>query len=179
MGHDPDSNQALKQGVKDMVRISDSRMSGTSFGTVVLHISPESAVGGPLAAVKTGDLVRLDVPGRQLDLLVSQRDLKQRLAQWEPKGRHFRRGYYTLFLNHVLQAHEGCDFDFLRGDPGETPYEPVIRKIMIPTVSNSLGDIFNCPLGKETDDCPSTRVFVIARIKLSEACRSLLRFRSL
>jgi L-arabonate dehydrase len=118
----------LKQGVNDMVRISDCRMSGTSFGTVVLHISPESAVGGPLAAVKTGDLIRLDVPGRQIELLVSDEDLGHRLAQWAPLRRQFRRGYYTLFLDHVLQAHEGCDFDFLRAQPDEIPYEPVIGR---------------------------------------------------
>jgi len=114
----------LKQGVEDMVRVSDARMSGTSFGTVVLHISPESAVGGPLAAVETGDQVRLDVPNRRVDLLVAEQELKRRLASWRPAARRYRRGYYTLFLDHVLQAHEGCDFDFLRGEPGEEPYEP-------------------------------------------------------
>ena len=118
----------LKQGVEDMVRISDSRMSGTSFGTVVLHISPEAAVGGPLAAVRTGDLIRLDVPERRLDLMVADEELQQRLRDWRPAPRRFRRGYYTMFLEHVLQAHEGCDFDFLRGQPGEEPYEPQIGR---------------------------------------------------
>jgi len=118
----------LERGVEDMVRISDSRMSGTSFGTVVLHISPEAAVGGPLAAVRTGDLVRLDVPERRLDLMVADEELQQRLRDWRPAPRRFRRGYYTMFLDHVLQAHEGCDFDFLRGQPGEEPYEPQIGR---------------------------------------------------
>ncbi len=124
----PIPTKLLKLGVKDMVRISDSRMSGTSFGTVVLHVSPESAVGGPLAAVKTGDLIRLDVPARQIELLVSDEEIKRRLASWQPPPPRFRRGYYTLFLDHVLQAHEGCDFDFLRGRPGEKPYEPIIGR---------------------------------------------------
>jgi dihydroxyacid dehydratase/phosphogluconate dehydratase len=118
----------LKQGVSDMVRISDSRMSGTSFGTVVLHISPESAVGGPFAAVHTGDLIRLDVQHRRLDLMVPEEELKGRLSNWRPASRFFRRGYYTMFLDHVLQANEGCDFDFLRGQPGDTPYEPQIGR---------------------------------------------------
>jgi dihydroxy-acid dehydratase len=118
----------LQQGVSDMVRISDSRMSGTSFGTVVLHISPEAAVGGPLAAVQTGDLIRLDVEGRSLEILISEQELKSRLASWKPAARRFRRGYYTMFLDHVLQVHEGCDFDFLRADPGEDPYEPQIGR---------------------------------------------------
>lgn len=124
----PIPTKLLKQGVQDMVRISDSRMSGTSFGTVVLHISPESAVGGPLAAVKSGDFIRLDVSARRIELLVSEEELRRRLAEREPPPPHFRRGYYTMFLHHVLQAHEGCDFDFLRGEAGETPYEPIVGR---------------------------------------------------
>lgn len=118
----------LKQGITDMVRISDSRMSGTSFGTVVLHVAPEAAVGGPLATVKTGDLLRLDVPARRLDLLVSDAELRRRRDEWRPPARRFRRGYYTFFLDHVLQADQGCDFDFLRGEPGDRPYEPIIGR---------------------------------------------------
>jgi dihydroxy-acid dehydratase len=118
----------LKQDVSDMVRISDSRMSGTSFGTVVLHTSPEAAVGGPLTAVQTGDLIRLDVERRSLEILISEQELKSRLASWKPAAGRFRRGYYTMFLDHVLQVHEGCDFDFLRADPGEEPYEPQIGR---------------------------------------------------
>jgi dihydroxy-acid dehydratase len=118
----------LKQGVSDMVRISDSRMSGTSFGTVVLHISPESAVGGPLAAVRTGDLIQLNAEHRRLDLMIPEEELQRRLANWRPAPRPFRRGYYTMFLDHVLQANEGCDFDYLRAQPGDTPYEPQIGR---------------------------------------------------
>ncbi len=105
----------LKKGVKDMVRISDARMSGTSYGTVVLHVAPESAVGGPLALVRDGDEISLDVPRRTLTLKVSADELARRRASWTPRPRQFTRGYGRLFLDHVLQANEGCDFDFLRG----------------------------------------------------------------
>jgi dihydroxy-acid dehydratase len=118
----------LKQGVEDMVRISDSRMSGTSFGTVALHISPEAAVGGPLAAVQTGDRIRLDVERRRLDLEITEGELRRRLGSWRPVPPRYRRGYYTMFVKHVLQAHEGCDFDFLRAQPGDEPYEPQIGR---------------------------------------------------
>ena len=111
-----------------MVRISDARMSGTSYGPVALHISPEAAVGGPLAAVRTGDLIRLDVERRSLELMIPEEELNRRLANRRPAPRRFRRGYYTIFLDHVLQAHEGCDFDFLRAQPGEKPYEPQIGR---------------------------------------------------
>ena len=105
----------LKKGVKDMVRISDARMSGTSYGTVVLHVAPESAVGGPLALVRDGDEIALDVPRRSLTLKVSSEELAKRKAAWKPRPPQFTRGYGRLFLDHVLQANEGCDFDFLRG----------------------------------------------------------------
>jgi dihydroxy-acid dehydratase len=105
----------LKKGVKDMVRISDARMSGTSYGTVVLHVAPESAVGGPLALVRDGDEIALDVPRRSLTLKVSADELAKRKAAWKPRPPQFTRGYGRLFLDHVLQANEGCDFDFLRG----------------------------------------------------------------
>lgn len=104
----------LKQGVTDMVRVSDSRMSGTSFGTVVLHAAPESAVGGPLALVRTGDEIRLDTAGRRLDLLIGENEWQARSQQLAPPPQHYARGYGRLFLEHVLQADEGCDFDFLR-----------------------------------------------------------------
>jgi len=113
-GQLPIPKKLLEQGVTDMVRISDARMSGTSYGTVVLHVAPESAVGGPLALVRTGDLVALDVAGRRLDLLVSGDELAARRAAWTPPPRHFRRGYGAMFQEHVLQANLGCDFDFLR-----------------------------------------------------------------
>jgi Dehydratase family len=103
----------IKQGITDMVQISDARMSGTGFGTVVLHVAPESSTGGPLAAVKTGDLIELDVAGRRLELLVSDDELRARLRAWKAPKPHFTRGYGKLFEEHVLQANEGCDFDFL------------------------------------------------------------------
>jgi dihydroxy-acid dehydratase len=114
-GAAPIPSRLLKKGVKDMVRISDARMSGTSYGTVVLHVAPESAVGGPLALVRDGDEIELDVPRRRLNLLVSDEELARRRAAWTPRPPKFERGYGRLFLDHVLQANEGCDFDFLRG----------------------------------------------------------------
>ena len=96
-----------------MVRISDARMSGTSFGTVVLHVAPESAVGGPLAAVQTGDEIVLDVPGRKLELAISAEELKARQSRFQAPPPHYQRGYGRLFLDHVTQADQGCDFDFL------------------------------------------------------------------
>jgi dihydroxy-acid dehydratase len=97
-----------------MVRISDARMSGTSFGTVVLHVAPESAIGGPLAAVRTGDEIALDVAGRRIDLLVPAEEIARRLADFRPAPPHYARGYGRLFLEHVTQANQGCDFDFLQ-----------------------------------------------------------------
>ena len=114
-GAAPVPARLLKRGVKDMVRISDARMSGTSYGTVVLHVAPESAVGGPLALVRDGDEIELDVPRRTLSLRVDAAELARRKAAWTPRAPHFTRGYGRLFLDHVLQADDGCDFDFLRG----------------------------------------------------------------
>jgi dihydroxy-acid dehydratase len=111
----PIPKKLLKQGVRDMVRISDARMSGTSYGTCVLHVSPESWIGGPLALVKTGDIVELDVPGRTLNLKVSDGELEKRRAAWKPKARKYERGYGVIFSQHVSQADKGCDFDFLEG----------------------------------------------------------------
>jgi dihydroxy-acid dehydratase len=104
----------LKQGVREMMRISDARMSGTSYGACILHVSPEAAVGGPLALVRTGDLIEVDVEARQLNLLVSEDELQRRRAEWRPKPLP-PRGYGRLFVQHIGQAHEGCDFDFLLG----------------------------------------------------------------
>jgi dihydroxy-acid dehydratase len=114
-GAAPIPSRLLRRGVKDMVRISDARMSGTSYGTVVLHVAPESAIGGPLALVRDGDEIELDVPNRRLTLRVGDDELARRRAAWTPRPAHFERGYGRLFLDHVLQANEGCDFDFLRG----------------------------------------------------------------
>jgi dihydroxy-acid dehydratase len=112
-GHIPMPKVLLERGVTDCVRISDARMSGTSFGTVVLHVSPESGVGGPLAAVKTGDMVTLDVAKRDLHLHVPDEEIARRLSTAQPAPPHYTRGYGKLFLDHVTQAHLGCDFDFL------------------------------------------------------------------
>ncbi|HYB43019.1 MAG TPA: IlvD/Edd family dehydratase [Candidatus Methylomirabilis sp.] len=114
-GAAPIPSRLLKAGVKDMVRISDARMSGTSYGTVILHVAPESAVGGPLALVENGDAIELDVPARRLTLAVSDEELARRRATWRPRQDTVRGGYLRLFLDHVLQANEGADFDFLRG----------------------------------------------------------------
>jgi dihydroxy-acid dehydratase len=108
----------LEKGVKDMVRISDGRMSGTGFGTVVLHVSPESAIGGPLALVKNGDRIALDVPNRSLNLLISEEEFATRRAAFSPSPLPYDRGYVNLFLDKVNQAHEGVDFDFLQGSSG-------------------------------------------------------------
>ncbi len=113
-GQIPLPKKLLREGVKDMVRISDARMSGTSFGTVVLHVTPESAAGGPLALVQTGDEISLDVAGRRVDLLVAEAELARRREQWKQPPPAYQRGYGKLFLDHVEQANLGCDFDFLR-----------------------------------------------------------------
>jgi L-arabonate dehydrase len=114
-GHLPIPAKLLKQGVTDLLRISDARMSGTSYGAVVLHVAPESAVGGPLALVETGDRIRLDVHERRLDLLVDEAELARRRSAWHPPERKDERGYRRLYEDNVLQANEGCDFGFLRG----------------------------------------------------------------
>jgi dihydroxy-acid dehydratase len=116
-GHIPMPRVLLDRNITDMVRISDARMSGTSYGTVVLHCAPESAVGGPLAIVRTGDEVELDVHERKLNLCVPEDEIARRLAAFQPPPPHYQRGYGKLFLDHVTQANLGCDFDFLRRLP--------------------------------------------------------------
>ncbi len=125
-GHLPIPAKLLKAGVKDMVRLSDARISGTSFGTIVVHVAPEAAVGGPLAIVKNGDRIELDVPERRLELLIPEAEFKKRLSAWRPAEPHYQRGYGKLFLDHILQADEGCDFDFLRGGDGRE-VDPIRR----------------------------------------------------
>jgi dihydroxy-acid dehydratase len=110
----PVPQKLLEQGITDLVRISDSRMSGTSFGTVVLHVAPEAAAGGPLALIQNGDLIELNVPERRVDLLVEPAELERRRQAWKPPVSAHLRGYPRLYIDHVLQADEGCDFDFLR-----------------------------------------------------------------
>jgi dihydroxy-acid dehydratase len=116
-GYLPIPKKLGSKGVKDMVRISDARMSGTAFGTIVLHITPESAVGGPLALVRTGDMIKLDVPARSIELLVDEAELQRRRAELAkaPAAKAPKRGYAKLFAETIMQADEGCDFDFLTG----------------------------------------------------------------
>ena len=110
----PIPRKLLREGVRDMLRISDARMSGTSYGACILHVSPEAAVGGPFALVQTGDLIEVDVPARRLELIVGDDELAQRRAHWQPRPLP-PRGYSRLVATHIQQAHEGCDFDFLLG----------------------------------------------------------------
>lgn len=121
----PIPRKLLKQGVRDMVRISDARMSGTSYGTCVLHVSPESAVGGPLALVRDGDIIELDVAARRIELRVSEEELAKRRAAWTAPEVKFDRGYGKLFCGECTQAHEGCDFKFLHAG-GRAIGEPEI-----------------------------------------------------
>jgi dihydroxy-acid dehydratase len=110
----PIPKKLASKGLKDMVRISDARMSGTAFGTVILHVSPEAAAGGPLALVRDGDTIELDTRGRKLDLKVDEAELGRRRAQWKPPAKP-QRGYLRLYTERVTQAEQGCDFDFLAG----------------------------------------------------------------
>ncbi len=112
----PIPKKLLVQGVRDMVRISDARMSGTSYGACILHVAPEAYIGGPLAAVETGDMIEIDVAARSIKLDVPQGEIDARLASYRPKPRQFERGYVRLHATHVQQADQGCDYDFLEGD---------------------------------------------------------------
>ena len=122
----PIPKKLLRAGVRDMLRISDARMSGTSYGACVLHVSPEAYVGGPLALIRTGDVVHVDVAGRRIDMLVSDEELAARRAELMPSEPRFGRGYGWMFSRHIKQAHEGCDFDFLETGFGPSPGEPAI-----------------------------------------------------
>jgi dihydroxy-acid dehydratase len=124
-GQVPIPKRLLERGVTDMVRVSDARMSGTAFGTVVLHVAPEAAAGGPLRAVRTGDPIVLDVGEQRLDLDIPTPEIERRLAELGPTEPVYTRGYGALYLQHVLQANEGCDFDFLRGRSAEDATEPL------------------------------------------------------
>ena len=121
----PIPKKLLKKGVRDMVRISDARMSGTAYGACVLHVAPESFIGGPLAFVRDGDFIELDVPNRKLDLRVNDDEMARRRAQWRPEPPRYERGFGALYGAHVTQADQGCDFDFLHA--GAATSEPEIH----------------------------------------------------
>ena len=122
----PMPKKLLKQGHRDMLRMSDARMSGTSYGACILHVSPESHIGGPLALLKTGDIVSIDVNARSIRMEVSDDELARRRAAWVPPAPHFERGYGYIFTKHIQQADKGCDFDFLRTEFGAPVVEPAI-----------------------------------------------------
>ena len=122
----PIPTKLVKQGVRDMLRLSDARMSGTSYGACILHCAPEAYIGGPLALVKTGDLITVDVPARRIHLEVSDEELAQRRAAWQPPPPRYERGYGWMFSRHILQADEGCDLDYLETGCGAPVSEPVI-----------------------------------------------------
>ena len=118
----PIPKKLLREGIRDMLRISDARMSGTHFGTCVLHVAPESFLGGPLALVRDGDWIELDVPARTLELCVPEEEMQRRRDEWQPPPGRYARGYGAMYSKHVTQANEGCDFDFLQGnDPIPEP----------------------------------------------------------
>ncbi|MCE2989724.1 MAG: dihydroxy-acid dehydratase [Nitrosomonadaceae bacterium] len=123
-GNLPIPKKLLREGVRDMVRISDARMSGTHYGSCIVHVAPESAIGGPLALVKTGDWISLDVEARQLNVEVSDAELAERRKQWQAPARFTERGFTRLYVDHVTQADKGCDFDFLMGT-AKTPEPPI------------------------------------------------------
>jgi L-arabonate dehydrase len=118
VGNMPLPPKLLKRGISDMVRISDARMSGTAYGTVVLHVTPESAAGGALALVQNGDMIELDVAARSLNLCAPDAEIERRRSAWKPPEPPQSRGYYKLYTDHVLQADRGVDFDFLVGASG-------------------------------------------------------------
>ena len=122
----PIPKKLVKQGVRDMLRISDARMSGTSYGACVLHVAPEAYIGGPLALLRTGDMVTVDVENRLIEMDVSEEELGKRRAEWSPHPKRYHRGYGLMFSQHTGQAPDGCDFDFLTTQYGEAVAEPDI-----------------------------------------------------
>ena len=122
----PMPKRLLKEGHRDMLRLSDARMSGTSYGACVLHVAPESFVGGPLALLRTGDVVSLDVDARSIRMEVDEAELERRRDAWVAPERRYERGYGWMFSKHIQQADEGCDFDFLRTEFGAAVPEPAI-----------------------------------------------------
>jgi dihydroxyacid dehydratase/phosphogluconate dehydratase len=122
----PIPTKLVKAGVKDMLRLSDARMSGTSYGGCLLHCAPEAYVGGPLALVRSGDVIAVDVPARRIHLEVDDAELARRRAAWTPPPPRYQRGYGWMFSRHILQADQGCDFDFLETSFGAPVPEPDI-----------------------------------------------------
>jgi dihydroxy-acid dehydratase len=122
----PIPKKLVKQGVRDMVRLSDARMSGTSYGACVLHVAPESYVGGPLALVRNGDIISIDVDARSIRLEIDDAEMARRRAEWKAPPVRYERGYGYMFSKHIEQADQGCDFDFLRTDFGAPVGEPDI-----------------------------------------------------
>ena len=122
----PMPQKLLNEGHRDMLRLSDARMSGTSYGACVLHVAPESHIGGPLALVENGDIIAVDVSSRKLSLEVSDEELTKRRRKWRKPEPKYERGYGWMFLKHIEQADKGCDFDFLRSEFGKPVPEPEI-----------------------------------------------------
>jgi dihydroxy-acid dehydratase len=123
----PMPQKLLNEGHRDMVRLSDARMSGTSYGACILHVAPEAFVGGPLALVQTGDIISLDVPNRSLSVEISDEELARRRSAWTAPEPRYQRGYGWVFSKHIEQADKGCDFDFLRTEFGDPVPEPEIN----------------------------------------------------
>ena len=122
----PIPTKLVKQGVTDMLRLSDARMSGTSYGACMLHCAPEAFIGGPLALVKTGDTITVDVPARSIHLAISDEEMARRRAAWVAPKPRYERGYGWMFSQHILQADKGCDFDYLETSFGAPVAEPDI-----------------------------------------------------
>ena len=122
----PIPKKLVKQGIRDMLRLSDARMSGTSYGACILHVAPESFVGGPLGLVENGDMISVDIGARSIRLEISDAEMARRRAQWKQPAKRFERGYGYVFTKHIRQANEGCDFDFLQTDFGDPVGEPSI-----------------------------------------------------
>jgi dihydroxyacid dehydratase/phosphogluconate dehydratase len=136
----PIPTKLVKQGVRDMMRISDARMSGTSYGACVLHVSPESYIGGPLALVNNGDLITVDVPNRRIHLEVSDAELAARKAAWTPPPKRFERGYGHMFSQHILQADKGCDLITSKprlARPCPSPHPPACWSACPPSLSQA------------------------------------------
>ena len=117
----------LKQGHRDMIRLSDARMSGTSYGACILHVAPESYIGGPLALIKNGDIIEVNIPERKLNVDISENELSNRREKWKEPEPRYERGYGYIYSKHIEQADKGCDFDFLKSDFGSAVKEPEIN----------------------------------------------------